>query len=121
MNKKYSLLNEFLADTPTTENEICGCYVLRNNRNHKYYVGQSKHVRQRQREHWYYSKGKLVEPKNHLFSKDWYHTPRQKRPTLFSIQVIPCKREELNATETSLIQKYHSFKDGYNKTRGVRG
>ena len=94
------------------QEKITGVYVIRNNENQKYYVGQSKDVLRRLKQHF---KGTV--PNNMIFAEDYYTSDNQKN--LFSVKIIPLQtKDELDSTEKSLIEKYDSFNYGYNKTKG---
>ena len=96
------------------EETIMGCYVIRNNINNKYYVGQSYNVRGRLKQHF---NGSI--PKNHHFAEDYYTTPQELRSKLFSVKILPqTEYETLNEMEKRLIAEYNSYKNGYNATCG---
>ena len=92
--------------------KIIGVYIVRNNENQKYYVGQSKDVIKRLNQHF---KGTV--PANIIFAEDYYLS--NNKTDLFSVRIIPLQtKDELDSTEKLLIEKYDSFYNGYNKTNG---
>ncbi len=94
------------------QEKITGVYVIRNNENQKYYVGQSKDILRRLKQHF---KGNV--PHNIIFAEDYYLS--KNKENLFSVKVIPLQtKDELDSTEKDLIEKYDSFYNGYNKTIG---
>ena len=94
--------------------KIVGCYIIRNTLNGKCYVGQSKDVLRRLKQHF---KGSV--PNNIIFAEDYYNADTDKRDNLFEFKVIECQtKDELDKTEKSLIEEYDSYKTGYNGTSG---
>lgn len=94
--------------------KIIGCYAIRNIENNKYYVGQSKDVIKRIKQHF---KGTV--PSNVIFAEDYYLSLPENRDKLFEIKIIPCEtKDELDRTEKQLIEEYDSFNKGYNGTSG---
>lgn len=94
--------------------KIVGCYVIRNREKDKYYVGQSKDVMKRIRQHF---KGTV--PANVIFAEDYYTSTFTNKEDLFEVKIIPCEtKDELDNTERDLIKKYDSFQSGYNGTGG---
>lgn len=94
--------------------KIIGCYVIRNVKNSKTYVGQSKDVMKRIKQHF---KGTV--PNNIIFAEDYYATPAEERADLFEITIIPCEtKDELDKTERELIEQHEAFAKGYNGTNG---
>ncbi len=94
--------------------KIIGCYVIHNRENDKYYVGQSKDIIKRLKQHF---KGTI--PNNVIFAEDYYSTPVEKREDLFEVKIIPCQtKDELDRTEKKLIEDYNSYLTGYNGTNG---
>lgn len=115
---KQKILNdEFfpLKDLMSAEYEkIIGCYIIHNVENDKCYVGQSKDVIKRLKQHF---KGTV--PNNHIFADDYYHSSLSNVEELFEVMVIPCKtKDELDAEERRLIEEYGAFRFGYNGTGG---
>lgn len=96
------------------QKKIIGCYIIRNKLNNKHYVGQSKDVIRRLKQHF---KGTV--PNNVIFAEDYYCTPIENRNDLFEVKIISCStKDELDKTEKQLIEKYDSFNSGYNGTNG---
>ena len=94
--------------------KIVGCYVIKNKKLNKYYVGQSKDVIKRLRQHFDGTK-----PKNMIFAEDYFMCDKNERDDLFEIKIISLNtKDELDRVEKEMIEKYDSFKSGYNKTSG---
>lgn len=92
--------------------KIVGCYIIRNRSNERCYVGQSKDVIKRLKQHF-----KGTYPNNIIFAKDYFAA--EDKENLFEIKVFPCAtKDELDKTEKSLIEQYDSFFNGYNGTSG---
>ena len=88
--------------------------MIRNREKDKYYVGQSKDVMKRIRQHF---KGTV--PANVIFAEDYYTSTFINKEDLFEVKIIPCEtKDELDDTERDLIKKYDSFQSGYNGTGG---
>ena len=93
--------------------KIIGVYVIKNNEKNKYYVGQSKDVLKRIRQHF---KGTV--PANMIFAEDYFSSKWDKE-NIFSVKIIPLHtKDELDATEKRLIKEYDSRMNGYNGTLG---
>ena len=106
-------LPKFLINEPE---EFKGCYIIRNAKNNKVYVGQSKNVIKRINQHF---DKKTFAPKNPIFMEDYYRTEENERKGLFEIQTIRLEtKDELDRTEKELIGRYDSFRNGYNATAG---
>lgn len=91
--------------------DFAGVYILHNEDNDKYYVGQGKKVFQRVGNH-FGGRG----------NGDVYAD--YKYGAHFTIQFIPLKDsgfQTLNELERNTIRVYHAYSKGYNKTRGNRG
>lgn len=94
--------------------KIIGCYVLRNTENNRCYVGQSKDVMKRLKQHF---KGTV--PHNVIFAEDYYSSKVTDKEWLFEFKIIPCEtKDELDQTEKLLIEEYDAFTTGYNGTHG---
>lgn len=94
--------------------KITGCYIIHNKENDKCYVGQSKDVLKRLKQHF---KGTV--PSNPIFAEDYYTTQRPDKENLFEVKIIRCNtKDELDRTEKQLIADYDSWNNGYNRTSG---
>lgn len=94
--------------------KIVGCYIIKNKEKEKYYVGQSKDVYKRLKQHF---SGTI--PKNSIFAEDYYLSTFANKDDIFEIKIIECEtKDELDLTEKELIDKYDSYKSGYNGTSG---
>ena len=94
--------------------KIKGCYVIHNRENNKCYVGQSKDIYNRLKQHF-----KDTYPRNSIFFDDYYKSSLPDKTCLFDIKIIPCiTKDELDITEKQLIEEYDSWKKGYNGTSG---
>lgn len=94
--------------------KIIGCYIIRNRQNNKCYVGQSKDIVKRIRQHF-----KGTYPNNMIFAEDYFAANDADKDTLFEVKIIPCEtKDELDKTERNLIEEYEAFSSGYNGTNG---
>ena len=94
--------------------KIIGCYVIHNTENNKYYVGQSKDVYKRIKQHF-----SGTTPKNVIFAEDYYLSKLENKENLFEVKIIPCQtKDELDKTEKDLIEAYDACNTGYNGTKG---
>ena len=94
--------------------KIVGCYIIRNKNNLKCYVGQSKDVHKRIKQHFH-----GTQPANIIFAEDYYTSDPQQRDDLFEVKIIKCEtKDALDQTERNLIEEYQAFKTGYNGTAG---
>lgn len=108
---RLSMLNGFDYDNFNT---IKGVYIIHNRENDKYYVGQSKDVMKRLKQHF-----KDTVPKNSIFAEDYYTSKFKNRGDLFEVKIIPCDtKDELDELERKMIYEYDSMKSGYNGTNG---
>ncbi len=99
-----------------TQEDFIGCYIIKNIMNNKVYVGQSKHVLTRIKQHF---DCKTLEPKNPIFIPDCLNLSEEQVKYTFMIAIVNCQtKDELDETEKFLIQKYDSFNKGYNRTAG---
>ncbi len=129
-HKEYSLLKKFkplqAEISDATEfipldsisgieyRKIVGCYVIRNIENKKCYVGQSKDVLRRLKQHF---KGTV--PNNPIFAEDYYTSSTEDKSKLFEVKIIELQtKDELDRTEKDLIEQYDCFYSGYNGTHG---
>lgn len=94
--------------------KVIGCYVIHNTANNKYYVGQSKDVHKRLKQHF---RGTV--PQNWIFSEDYYQTDPSLREDLFEVKIVECdSKDMLDSTEKAMIEEYDSWNTGYNRTKG---
>ena len=94
--------------------KIIGVYVIHNKEKDKYYVGQSKDVMKRIKQHF---NGTI--PKNSIFAEDYYTSKIENRDNIFELKIIECKtKDELDRLEKKLIYEYDSWNNGYNSTSG---
>lgn len=94
--------------------KITGCYIIRNTENDKCYVGQSKDVLKRLKQHF---KGTI--PVNSIFAEDYYTSTKQDKENLFEVKIIRLNtKDELDKMEKQMIADYDSWNNGYNRTSG---
>ncbi len=94
--------------------KIIGVYIIHNKEKDKYYVGQSKDVMKRIKQHF---NGTV--PKNPIFAEDYYTSKINNKEDLFEIKIIKCNtKDELDKQEKKLIYEYDSWNNGYNGTSG---
>ena len=94
--------------------KIIGVYLIHNKEKDKYYVGQSKDVMKRIKQHF-----NATTPKNPIFAEDYYTSKMENKDDLFEIKIIPCEtKDELDKLEKELIAEYDSWVNGYNGTSG---
>lgn len=95
----------------STNYDFAGVYILFNHTKNMYYVGQSKRVFQRVRNHFTgHGNGDVY--------ADYKYGDR------FTIKMISLKNsgfKTLNELERNTIMTYNSYAKGYNRTRGNRG
>lgn len=88
----------------------CGIYRITNDLNGKHYIGLSKHIFRRWKEHSY-----LI-PKS---DKPLYRAIRKYGIENFSFHIVEeCPAYKLSEREIYWTDKYKSFTDGYNVTSG---
>ena len=96
--------------------KLCGIYCIKNTVNDKVYVGQSKNIKAR----FYIHKSNLIR-NNHSnphLQKAW----NREGESSFSFSILEeCKESELDDKEKKYIEKYNSYKNGYNLTTGGKG
>lgn len=95
---------------------MIGIYKITNLLNGKSYIGQSKDIESRWRNHvWRYK----YKERDHLFL---YQAMRKYGIEHFSFEVLEeCEEEALDDLEIKYIAKYQSFPNGYNMTAGGNG
>ncbi|MCI5714695.1 MAG: GIY-YIG nuclease family protein [Firmicutes bacterium] len=110
-NNDFKLLKSFSG---YSYKKIIGVYIIHNRENDKYYIGQSKDILKRIKQHF---NGTI--PKNYIFAEDYYTSKYQNKEDLFEIKIIPCEtKDELDKLEKKLISEYDSWNNGYNGTSG---
>ena len=107
----FVLLAQYMLNPYT---KITGVYVIRNNKNERCYVGQSKDVMKRLKQHF-----RNNQPVNPIFQHDYDMASSTERETLFSVKVISLgSKDELDRVEKDLITVYSAYATGYNSTQG---
>lgn len=110
-DESFILLKKFIG---LEYEKIVGCYIIHNREKDKYYVGQSKDVMKRIRQHF-----RGTAPNNIAFAEDYYSSEFPNKEDLFELKIIPCEtKDELDETERLLIEQYDAFNSGYNGTNG---
>lgn len=93
---------------------ITGIYKIQNNINQKIYIGQSKNVEMRWKQHIYSAETGSQYPIHRALRKYGLEN--------FSFSVLEeCEASELNDKEIDWISKLNSYEEGYNCTRGGDG
>lgn len=97
---------------------MIGIYIIRNTINNKVYIGQSVNIEQRWATHK--SIGGNNSRPSGLEYKNKIHTAmREYGKDNFYCEVLEeCTKEELSQREQYWIEKYNSFYDGYNGSKG---
>ena len=94
--------------------KIVGCYLIHNRENDRYYVGQSKDVMKRLKQHF---RGTV--PNNVIFAQDYYSSEYEHKEDLFEVKIVPCStKDELDRKEREYIRRYDANGSGYNSTSG---
>lgn len=94
--------------------KIVGCYLIHNRENDRYYVGQSKDVMKRLKQHF---RGTV--PNNVIFAQDYYSSEYEHKEDLFEVKIVPCStKDELDRKEREYIRQYDANGSGYNSTSG---
>ena len=97
-----------------TYEKIVGCYVIRNKEKDKYYVGQSKDVLRRLKQHF-----KNAVPHNPIFAEDYYTSAWAEKEDLFEFKIFKLDtKDEMDQKEAELIEQYDAYTRGYNGTHG---
>lgn len=96
----------------------CGIYMILNNINQHKYIGQSKCIEHRWKEHKYNAYNK-----NQHYNFAIYQAIRKYGIENFSFLILEeCTEEELDKKEIYWIEYYNTFKgEGYNMTSGGQG
>ena len=94
--------------------KIIGCYIIHNKERDKYYVGQSKDVMKRLKQHF-----RGTTPNNIIFAEDYFNSTMASKEDIFEVRIIPLNtKDELDRTEARLIEEYEANTKGYNSTKG---
>ena len=94
---------------------MIGIYKIQNLTNGKCYIGQSKNIKRRWKDHRCSANNSV----DHNYNNPLYRAIRKYGIENFSFEVIEeCLVSELNDKEKYYIQKYNSFFNGYNLTLG---
>lgn len=110
-DKSFIMLNSFNG---LEYEKIIGVYIIHNREKDKYYVGQSKDVFKRIKQHF-----NNTIPKNQIFAEDYYTSKLPNKEDLFELKIFKCKtKDELDTLEKKLIYEYDSWNNGYNGTSG---
>ncbi len=110
-DKSFIMLNSFNG---LEYEKIIGVYIIHNREKDKYYVGQSKDVFKRIKQHF-----NNTIPKNQIFAEDYYTSKLPNKENLFELKIFKCKtKDELDTLEKKLIYEYDSWNNGYNGTSG---
>lgn len=87
----------------------CGIYRITNNQTGEMYIGQSICIETRFKQHSYgQDKNSAIDNDIRKMGKDNFN---------FEI-LLECSKDKLDSNEIKLIEKYDTFHNGYNKTRG---
>src|SRR5699024_942578 len=90
---------------------MVGIYKIKNKINGKSYIGQSKRISRRWREHKRGTEDSVISKAIKKYGEDNF---------IFEV-IEPCSVEELDAKEVFYIKKYETYKKGYNMTIGGDG
>lgn len=95
--------------------QIVGIYKITNKLNNKCYIGQSKDIYVRIKKHI----SKINEVNASQYNFQIYQAMRKYGIENFKVEILEaCQEDILNEREIYWIQKYDSFKHGYNSTLG---
>jgi group I intron endonuclease len=93
----------------------CGIYCIENRINNKKYIGLSKDIKRRWREH----KKKAFNKNSKEYHHAIYNAIRKYGLDNFDFKIIEeCSQEELKEKEKYWINYYKAYEKGYNMTRG---
>ena len=96
-------------------NEKCGIYKITNKNNKLCYIGQSKKIRERWREHMKCGIGIDVPANNKL-----YQAMQKEGLDIFTFELLEkCAAAQLNEKEVFYIALYNSYDYGYNSSKGI--
>ena len=93
-----------------------GIYIVTNIKNNASYIGQAKNIYDRLNKHHIYD---YKDKNNCCYNTKFYIALRKYGLENFQVDVLElCSEEELDKKEIYYINKYDSFKHGYNSTEG---
>lgn len=93
-----------------------GIYIVTNIKNNASYIGQAKNIYDRLNKHHIYD---YKDKNNCCYNTKFYIALRKYGLENFQVDVLElCSEEELDKKEIYYINKYDSFKHGYNSTKG---
>ena len=93
-----------------------GIYLITNNINQHQYVGQSINIYKRFNSHHIYDYKNSNSP---TYNYSIYQAFRKYGIENFTVKILElCKKEELDEKEIFYIEKYNTFNNGYNETKG---
>lgn len=96
--------------------EQSGIYMVINLINNKQYIGQSVNIKQRFLSNHQYD---FKNPNNSSYNSKFYKALRKYGWENFAVIVLElCDKNKLDKREIYYIQKYDTFKNGYNSTTG---
>lgn len=96
--------------------EDCGIYKIVNTINNKTYIGQSKNIKKRILYHHICDYNNL---NNCCYESKFYRAIRKYGLDVFQVETLElCEPQSLDEKEKKWIEKYDSFKNGYNSTEG---
>ena len=94
---------------------MTGIYKITNKINNKMYIGQSKDIKKRWKQHLYEMNNK----KSHSYNYELYRSMRKHGVENFSFDILEeCNVEDLNRREMYWVNFYDTYFNGYNKTLG---
>lgn len=95
---------------------MIGIYCFTNKINNKKYIGQSRDIENRIKNH---HKIEYNNPSNGCYNTKFYQALRKYGFDNFTIEILEeCPIEKLNEREIYWIEYYNSYKEGYNSTLG---
>lgn len=112
----YSKKANELASRVLGPKEVCGIYKITNKNNRMCYIGQSKKVRERFRDHMKCGLGIDTPANNKL-----YQAMLKEGLSTFTFELIEsCPVENLDEKEYFYINLYNSYHFGYNSNTGIK-
>lgn len=111
----YSKKANELAARVLGSNDVCGIYKITNKTNGLCYIGQSKNIRERFREHMKCGLG-IDTPSNNKL----YLAMISQGIDNFTFELLEaCASTDLNEKESFYISLYNSYDFGYNSNKGI--